>query len=157
MNISFILNGNKVNIDTDPLKSLLRVLKEDLDVVSVKEGCSRGECGTCTVLLDGRPVTSCMVAAGQLRGREVVTLEGLENKREIKVIQDSFVESGSVQCGFCIPGFIIAAYVLLKENLSPSRDEIREAVSGNICRCTGYTKIIDGVEKAAEILGQKNE
>ncbi|MDA3792884.1 MAG: (2Fe-2S)-binding protein [Elusimicrobia bacterium] len=150
MNISFILNGNKVKVEVSPEKPLLRVLREDLDVMSVKEGCGRGECGTCTVLLDEVPVTSCMVAAGQVRGREITTLEGLESSGAISDLQQAFKEAGAVQCGFCTPGFIISAYALLKENPDPSRDEIRVAVSGNICRCTGYTKIIDAIELAAK-------
>lgn len=159
MKISFVLNGRQVTKDVAPSKPLLRVLKEDFDIKSVKEGCGRGECGTCTVLFDGRPVTSCMVAAGQITGREIKTLEGLEKEGEIDHIQKAFKESGAVQCGFCTPGFIISAYSFLK-NLSPSdsftRDKIREVISGNICRCTGYTKIIDGIELAAEYMGLKS-
>ncbi|MGM0440998.1 MAG: (2Fe-2S)-binding protein [Elusimicrobiota bacterium] len=159
MKISFILNGRKVQKNLDPTKPLLRVLKEDFDVKSVKEGCGRGECGTCTVLFDGRAVTSCMVAAGQVAGREVTTLEGLEEEGKVQPLQKAFKESGAVQCGFCTPGFIIAAYSFFKNrSLSgvPTREEIRKAVSGNICRCTGYTKIIDGIEMAAEYMGMKS-
>lgn len=159
MKITFVLNGKQVQKDIDPTKPLLRVLKEDFDIKSVKEGCGRGECGTCTVLFDGKPVTSCMIAAGQVAGREIKTLEGLEKEGEIASIQKAFKESGAVQCGFCTPGFIISAYSFLK--ISPpsntlTRDKIREAISGNICRCTGYTKIIDGIELAAEYMGLKN-
>ncbi len=150
MNISFILNNIKVNTDVPGDKPLLRVLREDFDVKSVKEGCGRGECGTCTILLDGVPVTSCMVAAGQVRGRNVTTLEGLESGGYVADLQQVFKESGAIQCGFCTPGFIMSAYALLKVNSSPDRDEIRQAISGNICRCTGYTKIIDAIELAAK-------
>lgn len=156
MKISFILNDNKVNVEIPADKPLLRVLREDLDVKSVKEGCGRGECGTCTVLLDGIAVTSCMIAAGQVRGRRVTTLEGLQNSGAVTELQQAFRETGAVQCGFCTPGFIISAYALLRENPAPSREEIRRAVSGNICRCTGYTKIIDAVELAAEYTTERS-
>lgn len=150
MKVSFILNDRQVNIEINPDKPLLRVLREDFEIKSVKEGCGRGECGTCTVLLDEKPVTSCMVAAAQVNGRKVETLEGLQMAGKIQQIQKSFMESGAVQCGFCTPGFIITAYSLLRNNPEPTRVQIREAVSGNICRCTGYTKIIDGIQQAAE-------
>jgi len=152
MKIFFILNGKREVIEVDPTKPLLRVLKEEFEINSVKEGCGRGECGTCTVLLEDRPVTSCMVAAGQVTGKEVKTLEGLEAEGLAQPIQEAFINSGAVQCGFCTPGFIISAYSILKKNPMPSREEIREGISGNICRCTGYTKIIDAVEKAAEYM-----
>ncbi|MFC2062216.1 (2Fe-2S)-binding protein, partial [Elusimicrobiota bacterium] len=127
------------------------VLREDLNIKSVKEGCGRGECGTCTVLLSGRPVTSCMVAAGQVIEMEVTTLEGLEASGEIRHIQEAFIMSGAVQCGFCTPGLIMTAYCLLKENPTPSNEAIREAIAGNICRCTGYTKIIEGIRLAVTL------
>ncbi len=155
MNISFTLNGTPVQKELSPEKPLLRVLKEDFNIKSVKEGCGRGECGTCTVLFDGRAVTSCMIATGQVINKEVHTLEGLEKEGKIKYIQKAFVESGAVQCGFCTPGFIIAAYAFLKNRNYkdiPSREDIRVAISGNICRCTGYTKIIDGIVLAAKYL-----
>jgi len=149
MRIEFRLNGVMVTVDTEPGRPLLRLLKEDFGIVSVKEGCGRGECGTCTVLLDGRPVTSCMVATLQVAGREVVTLEGLEADDTAERIKEAFIESGAVQCGFCTPGFIISAYSLLRENVSPNREEVRQALAGNLCRCTGYTKIVDAVMLAA--------
>ncbi|MBN2406254.1 MAG: (2Fe-2S)-binding protein [Elusimicrobia bacterium] len=152
MKINFILNDNIVNIDIRPDKPLLRMLREDLGIKSVKEGCGRGECGSCTVLVDNKPVASCMVPAGQVHTRKVTTLEGLESSGEIKQIQDAFVKSGAVQCGFCTPGFMISAYSLLTGNPNPEREEIRAAVSGNVCRCTGYTKIIDAIELAAEYI-----
>ncbi len=128
------------------------MLREGFALRSLKEGCGRGECGTCTVLLDGKPVTACMVASGQVEGRSVMTLEGLEGNESFRRIQRAFMETGAVQCGFCTPGFLIAAYALLRDNPSPGREDIRRAVSGNLCRCTGYTKIIDAVERAGEIL-----
>ena len=152
MKITFVLNKKEVCVDVEPAKPLLRVLREELGIKSVKEGCGRGECGTCTILINDKAVTGCMVAVAQVRGRNVMTLEGLEEAGVIQPVQDAFVLSGSVQCGFCIPGFIISAYALLKENPSPTRNEIKIAVSGNICRCTGYTKIIDGIEMAGELM-----
>jgi len=148
MKINFLLNGKKVKIDVEPSKPLLRLLREDFEIKSVKEGCGRGECGTCTVLMDGKPVTSCMVPSGQLTGREIKTLEGLEKEGVIEHIQKAFVMEGAVQCGFCTPGFIITAYSLLKDNPAPTRSQIKRAVSGNICRCTGYTKIVTAIEKS---------
>jgi carbon-monoxide dehydrogenase small subunit len=152
MKIVFILNGKLINLNVSPNKSLLRVLREDCGVTSVKEGCGRGECGTCTVLLDGRAVTSCMVAVGQVRNGEVETVEGLQAAGKITHIQQAFMEATAVQCGFCTPGLVITAYSILKENPAPTRDEIRKAISGNICRCTGYTKIIDAIELAARTI-----
>jgi carbon-monoxide dehydrogenase small subunit len=170
MKISFILNNRKTHIEIDPEKPLLRVLKDDLGIDSVKEGCGRGECGTCTVLLDDEIVTSCVIPAAKVRGKKVTTLEGLEKAGEIQNIQQAFMETGAlekageiqniqqafmetgaVQCGFCTPGFIMSAYVLLKSNKSPSREDIRQAISGNLCRCTGYTKIINAVKRASEM------
>ncbi|NLB34404.1 MAG: (2Fe-2S)-binding protein, partial [Elusimicrobia bacterium] len=139
MKISFILNGNKVNTEFSNDKPLLKMLREKFDVLSVKEGCGRGECGTCTLLLDGVPVAGCMVASGQVEGRTVTTLEGLKTDPIAENIIEAFIESGGVQCGFCTPGFIISSYALLKKNPSPSREEIKKELSGNICRCTGYT------------------
>ena len=156
MKISFVLNGDKVSVDTDPTKPLLRLLREDLNIKSVKEGCGRGECGTCTVLMDGMPVTSCMVPSGQLSGKEIKTLEGLEEEGSIAHIQKAFVMEGAVQCGFCTPGLIITAYSLLQDNPFPSRSQIKKAISGNICRCTGYTKIVTAIEKTGSYsLGEK--
>ncbi len=150
MKISFILNDNTVNIDIKPDKPLLRLLREDFNIKSVKEGCGRGECGTCTVLMNGKAVTSCLIPSGKIQGKNIETLEGLEKSGKIEYIQKAFMESGAIQCGFCTPGFIITAYSLLKDNISPSREEIRAAISGNICRCTGYTKIIDAIEQASK-------
>jgi len=149
MKITFILNGNKVNADVAADKPLLRMLKEEFDIVSVKEGCGRGECGTCTVLFDGIPVTGCMVASAQAEGRSVTTLEGLKEDPLAENIIEAFIESGGIQCGFCTPGFIISSYALLKKNPAPSREEIKKELSGNVCRCTGYTKIFEAVELAA--------
>lgn len=152
MKITFILNGNKEIIDVPPDKPLLKVLRENFSLKSVKEGCGRGECGTCSALFDGKAVTTCMIAAGQVNGRTVETLEGLEKKDEFKKIQEAFMKGGAVQCGFCTPGFLISAYSLLTETKNPDREMIREAISGNICRCTGYSKIVDSIELASNYI-----
>jgi len=147
--ISFILNGSPVTIETDPLKRAVDVLREDLGLTGTKEGCGEGECGACSVLVEGVVKLSCLMTAGQLEGKKVVTIEGIAADGELHPVQRSFVELGAVQCGFCTPGMVIAAVGFLEVNPAPTRDDIREAMSGNICRCTGYQKIIDAVEDAA--------
>lgn len=133
-------------------RTLLEFLREDLGLTGTKEGCGKGECGACTVLLDGKPVNSCLVLAYQADGREVLTIEGLERDGRLHPIQEAFVTEGAVQCGFCTPGMIMSARALLGVNPSPTRDEIRRAISGNLCRCTGYAKIIKAIEAAASRL-----
>ncbi|MFC2092170.1 (2Fe-2S)-binding protein [Elusimicrobiota bacterium] len=155
MKIQFFLNGSKTSIEVEPDRPLLRVLKEELNIHSVKEGCGRGECGTCTVLLDGKPVTSCMVPAGKIRGSDVWTLEGLDRSGKIQHIQRAFMEAGAVQCGFCTPGLLVTSFALLEKNSSPSRDDVRKAISGNLCRCTGYAKIIDAIMNSAGAVNRK--
>ncbi len=150
MKIEFILNGKKVEVNTDPARRLLDVLREDFGLIGVKEGCGEGECGACAVLIDGKIVHSCLVPVGNVKGKEVTTIEGLKDTEEYKVIHESFLDAGSVQCGFCTPGFVMATYALLKENPQPHEDDIRKAISGNLCRCTGYSMIIDGVKLAAK-------
>jgi carbon-monoxide dehydrogenase small subunit len=127
----------------------VELLREHLGLTGTKVGCGHGECGACTVLLDGEPVNSCLVFAAQCEGRDVLTIEGLSKDGTLDRIQDAFVEAGAVQCGYCTPGMIMSAYALLASNPTPSRAEIEEAVSGNLCRCTGYVKIVDAVELAA--------
>lgn len=150
MNVSFELNGGNVAVETRPNRTLLDLLREELGVTSVKKGCQQGECGACTLLLDGIPVTSCIVLAPQVEGRKVTTLEGLEEDHLMKKLQAAYVENGAVQCGFCTPGMLISSYALLRENPTPTEDEIKIAIEGNICRCTGYTKIIAAIGDAAE-------
>ncbi|MEI6634727.1 MAG: (2Fe-2S)-binding protein [Chlamydiota bacterium] len=150
--VSFTVNGRRVSVEASPTKTLLDLLREDLGLTGTKEGCGKGECGACTVLMDGKPVTSCLVIAAQLAGRRIMTVEGLAADRIGKALQDAFVEAGAVQCGYCIPGFLMSARALLEENPDPSLDEIKEGLSGNICRCTGYVKIFDGVALAAKRL-----
>ena len=146
--ISFTLNGQQVSRETRQNKRLVDFLREDCGCLSVKEGCGEGECGACTVILNGEPVTSCLILAGQVEGDEIITLEGLSQDGELDALQESFMVSGAVQCGFCTPGMILSAKALLAKNPRPSREEIRRALSGNLCRCTGYSKIIKAVEMA---------
>ena len=131
-------------------ESLLYVLRERLSLPGSKNACEQGECGSCTVYLDGEPVCACLVAAGQANGREVTTVEGLADGERLHPVQEAFVECGAVQCGFCTPGLVVAAHDLLRRNPEPSDAEIREALAGNLCRCTGYEKILDAVRLAAQ-------
>jgi len=147
--IRFVLNRKEVTIDTDPLRRLLDVLREDFGLTGVKEGCGEGECGACSVLIDGELALSCITPVGTVQGASVVTIEGLRETKRYGKISDAFAEAGSVQCGFCTPGFVIAAEALLRTNSSPTEDEIREAISGNFCRCTGYSSIVEGIRIAS--------
>ena len=148
--ISFTLNNHAVTVESYPNRRLIDLLREDCGCLSVKEGCGEGECGACTVLVNGEPVTSCLMLAGQVEGDTVLTLEGLGENGELDKIQTAFIKSGAVQCGFCTPGMILAAKALLIKKPHPTKDEIKRALSGNLCRCTGYAKIIKAVEMAAE-------
>lgn len=153
--LSFMLNGIPVTVETDPTQRLLDVIRDILKKKGTKEGCGVGECGACTVIFNGKSVNSCLVMAGQAEGAEIVTIEGLSEEKLADVIKACFVEEGAVQCGFCTPGMILSAYVLLKQNPSPSVDEIREGLSGNLCRCTGYVPIVNAVKRAAQELKVK--
>ena len=130
-------------------KSLLEVLREDLNLTGTKHGCELGECGTCTVLVDGLPVLSCLALPVELQGREIKTVEGMAENGHLHPLQQAFAELGAAQCGYCTPGILLTAEALLGDNPAPSRQEVREALAGNLCRCTGYTKILDAVELAA--------
>jgi len=143
------VNGRTVRAEVPATRTLLEFLREDLGLTGTKEGCGKGECGACTVLVDGKPVNSCLMLAYQADGKRVVTIEGLERDGSLHPIQEAFVTEGAVQCGFCTPGMIMSAKALLDANLSPTKDEIRQAISGNLCRCTGYAKIIRAIEVAA--------
>ena len=149
MIIELTVNGTPRSVEITPSMRLLDMLRNVLGLTSVKEGCSEGECGACTVLLDGKAVTSCTVLAVQARGRSVVTIEGLSSDGALHPIQQAFVDHDAIQCGFCTPGMIMAAYALLKHTPSPTREEIRRGIEGNLCRCTGYLPIIDAIEDAA--------
>ena len=156
LKIKLNINGKARTADIDASARLIDVLRDKFGLVSVKEGCGVGECGACTILMDGEAVCSCVVPAFQADGHDIITVEGLEMNGELDVIQQSFIDCDAVQCGFCTPGMIISAKALLLKNPSPSRDEIRTALAGNICRCTGYTQIVDAVETAAERIRRPN-
>lgn len=148
--LNFTVNGEHISLAADPNKTLLYLLRDDLGLTGTKDGCREGECGACTVLLDGKPVNACLVLAGQLAGREVLTIEGIGKNGQLHPVQRAFVEAGAVQCGFCIPGSIMSTVALLNANQSPSENEVRQALVGNLCRCTGYTKIVESVMRAAK-------
>ena len=149
MHIALTVNGEQREADVPSAATLVEMLREHLGLVGTKVGCGHGECGACTVLLDGEPVNSCLVFAAQCDGHEVTTIEGLRRNGALDRIQNAFVDAGAVQCGFCTPGMIMSAAALLSFNPEPSRDEIEEAISGNLCRCTGYVKIVDAVQLAS--------
>ncbi len=146
--LSFRLNGKDYSIETQDNRRMVDVLREDLRLTGTKEGCGVGECGACTVVINGNAVTSCLVYAGQMQGADILTVEGLSETEIGSILQRCFVEGDAVQCGFCTPGFLMSAYALLMKNPHPTREEIREAVAGNLCRCTGYIPIINAIEKA---------
>ena len=149
MRIELTVNGERLEADVWAGESLLYVLRERLGLPGSKNACEQGECGSCSVLLDGRLVCACLVLAAQADGHELVTVEGLAEDGELHPVQAAFAETGAVQCGFCTPGFVVATADLLARSPDPSEDEIREALSGNLCRCTGYQKIFDAVRAAA--------
>lgn len=148
--ISFKLNGKAVTVRTPPAHTLLEVLREQLHVTGPKEDCAKGECGACTVLMNGQPVCSCLVLIAQAQDADIVTSEGLVKNGRLNPVQEAFLEEGAVQCGHCIPGLIVSATALLMRNRNPSVDDIRTALAGNLCRCTGYTKVIAAVQKAGK-------
>ena len=152
MKISFKLNGKMVTVDTDPAKRLLDVLRYDLGITSVKEGCGEGECGACSVYFNSRLVNSCLIPVAMVDGEEVVTIDGIKDTEVFKKLEDSFQEVSAVQCGFCFPGMAMASIKILEKNKNPSDEEIKEGLSGNLCRCTGYQKIIEGVKLTAKKL-----
>lgn len=143
------VNGREHVLATAPHRTLLQVLREDLGLTGTKEGCSLGECGSCTVLLDGKPVSACLVLAATAAGHEVETIEGLGDAQHLHPLQRAFVEAGAVQCGFCTPGMILSAKAFLEEHPDPTEQEVRRAISGNLCRCTGYEKIVEAILAAA--------
>ncbi len=143
------LNGESVEVLVQPYETLLDALREELGLTGPKEGCGTGDCGACTVHLDGQPVASCLILAMQVRGRSVLTIEGLGKHGALHPLQDAFVRHGVPQCGFCIPGVLMAAAALLAETPHPTEDEIRYGIAGNLCRCTGYTKMLAAIDEAA--------
>lgn len=148
--IRFTLNGDPVEIGVRDEETLIQTLRERLGLTGTKQGCDMGDCGSCTVLLDGEPVLSCLILAADVKGHTVVTIEGLSIGEELHPVQRAFHEAGAVQCGFCTPGMVLATKALLDRNPTPEDAEIRHALSGNLCRCTGYTKIVRAVKQAAE-------
>jgi carbon-monoxide dehydrogenase small subunit len=145
------VNKKSEHVSIPANMTLLTMLREKLGLTSVKNGCSAGECGACTVLLNGEPVNSCMVLAAECDGAEIITVDGLSEKGEIIPLQKMMIEKGAIQCGFCTPGMLISAYALLQRNPDPSEDEIKTALVGNLCRCTGYVRIIDAVQSTAAL------
>ncbi|HHX37158.1 MAG TPA: (2Fe-2S)-binding protein [Clostridiaceae bacterium] len=148
--VNMTVNGQPISRETAPNRRLLDFLREDLDLTSVKEGCSVGECGACTIIVNGKAVTSCLVLVGQAEGADIVTLEGLRIEDELHPLQQAFMDAGAVQCGYCTPGMILAAKAVLDENEEPDREQIKRSISGNLCRCTGYEKIIEAIELARD-------
>ncbi|SPF36513.1 xanthine dehydrogenase, Fe-S binding subunit [Syntrophobacter sp. SbD1] len=148
--IRFTLNGDPAELGVRSDETLVQILRERLGLTGTKQGCDLGDCGSCTVLLDGEPVLSCLILAADVEGHTVVTIEGLADGDELHPVQRAFHEEGAVQCGFCTPGMVLATTALLDANPNPTETEIRQALSGNLCRCTGYTKIVRAVKRAAE-------
>ena len=154
LKISFTLNGKPVEIEVKPWDTALAVLREQLGLKGTKEGCGIGECGACTILVDGLAVDSCLMPAPKLDGRKVETVEGLRQGEALHPLQEAFLSKGAVQCGYCTPGMLMSAKALLDRNPNPERNELVEALSGNLCRCTGYVQILEAAEEAAKTLGK---
>ena len=150
MRVAFQLNGEPVELEFKPNRTLLEVIRQDLALTGTKDGCGIGECGVCTVLLDGWPVRSCLTLAVDVRGRQVATIEGLAQGVKLHPLQESFIKHGAIQCGFCIPGMLMVAKALLDEKPKPTEQEVRAAIAGNLCRCTGYVKIVEAILAASE-------
>jgi carbon-monoxide dehydrogenase small subunit len=148
--VTLVVNGERAQLLVPVHKTLLEVLREDMQLTGTKHGCELGECGTCTVLIDGKPELSCLVLPVQIEGRSITTVEGIAAGSELHPLQQAFAELGAAQCGYCTPGILLSAKSLLEVNRRPSRDDIREALAGNLCRCTGYAKILDAVELAGK-------
>ncbi len=150
VDLRFTLNGKPTTVAVDPTWTLLRVLREELRLTGTKKGCEQGDCGACTVILEGKAVNACLVLALQVQGKSIETIEGLGCEETLHPLQQRFIEKGAVQCGFCTPGMLMSAAALLRENLHPDKEQVKVGLSGNLCRCTGYVKIIEAVQAAAE-------
>lgn len=157
MKLSFYVNDEPITMETEPDRRLIDILREDLGLTGTKEGCAEGECGACTVLVDDEAVHSCLMLAVQLEGKRVLTIEGLSPRGELDALQTAFVEEIAIQCGFCTAGMIMSAKALLMKNPTPTPEEIREALSGNICRCSGYGQIVRAVQRASVELEAKRQ
>jgi carbon-monoxide dehydrogenase small subunit len=148
--IKLTVNGKECEVSVPPWRTLLEVIREELGLTGTKEGCGLGECGACTVIMDGKTVNSCLVLAAEADGKQITTIEGLAKGDELHPLQQAFIDHGGFQCGFCTPGMIMSSKALLDANPKPNEEEIRQGISGNFCRCTGYTKIIESIKAAAE-------
>jgi carbon-monoxide dehydrogenase small subunit len=151
------INGVTYEVIIEPRRTLLEVLRDNLGLTGAKKACDTGECGACTVLMDGKPVASCLVLAVEAQGKDIVTIEGLAKDGQPHPIQQAFVDHGAIQCGFCTPGMILSAKALLDRNPKPTEDEVKDAIAGNLCRCTGYAKIIEAILAASQILIRDRE
>lgn len=156
MKIKFTLNRKETEIDVEPTIRLLDLLREKFNLTGTKEGCGVGECGACTVLVDGKAINSCLMLAFQVDGCEVLTIEGIASEDELHPLQKKFLEHGAVQCGFCTPGMVLSSYSLLEKKSNPTEEEIKDAIAGNLCRCTGYKQIIEAVKETAKELSNKD-
>ncbi|MEA3475828.1 MAG: (2Fe-2S)-binding protein [Candidatus Cloacimonadota bacterium] len=152
INLKFKVNGKTVILDVPDNMRLLDILREKLGLTGTKEGCGIGECGACTVIMNGKAVCSCMMLASQVQGKEIITIEGVETNCKLSKLQENFIKYGAVQCGFCTPGMIMSATALLMENPNPTEKEIKTAISGNLCRCTGYIQIIQAIKATAKMI-----
>lgn len=150
--VNFFINEEAVELYVDTNKTMLNVLREDLCLTGTKEGCGAGECGACTVIVDGKPINACLVLAPELDGMHITTIEGLAKDGELTELQKQFIKLSALQCGFCTPGFIMSGTALLQENPNPTREEIKTAIAGNLCRCTGYIRIVEAIEEAAKAI-----
>jgi carbon-monoxide dehydrogenase small subunit len=152
MKLAFKLNGSEVEVETHPMKRLLDVLRDELGFTGTKVGCGEGECGACSVMINQQLVNSCLIPIAQCSGVEILTVEGLGSEENLHPIQQAFLDCGGAQCGICTPGMVLACFNILQTNPQPTENQIRDGLAGNLCRCTGYTKIFDSVRKAAEVI-----
>lgn len=155
--VNCIINGEPTELYVAANRTMLTVLREDLYLTGAKIGCAAGECGACTMIMNGKPVNACLVLAPEMDGAEILTVEGLAKDGKLSNVQEAFIELSALQCGFCTPGFIMSGTALLMENTDPDDGEIKEAIAGNLCRCTGYVRIVDAIAKAAKMEGSTNE
>ena len=148
--LRMVVNGQEVEVAVKPTWTLLRVLRQELGLTGTKKGCEQGDCGSCTIILDGRSVNACLVLALQAQSKEIETIEGMGTPHRLHPLQESFIKNGAVQCGFCTPGMLMSARAMLRENPSPNLQEIKRGISGNLCRCTGYTKILKAIQDVSK-------